>query len=673
MLRNLAIIFAVVSAYLLGAPPPLASENRGVVIVPYNAQADAEFDSGTTVIPIPQPKTLDDPPGPNVLEKQAIEGGASSSPQIQSPKITGTKVALILGNSDYATIGSLANPGEDARAMSKLFGAMGFETWTGINLGQSDTMELVAKFAKETVNAEFVVFFYAGHAVQVDGRNYVLPTDLGALHSQSDIIDQSIPLDSILGLLASSSGSRLIFLDACRDNPFATSSTRQISTSGGRSVGSSGLARIEARAGTMINYATAPGAVAYDGANKNSPFTEALVEHLDTPGLPLEVAMVRVRASVAEATGYQQIPWSHSSLLQEIILVPGEYVIGKSDAPQGPDLSEFFQAELAGEVSLKINGADVRTMGDDSSLGESLLDFVRQGANHIETRGRRFRIWVEGETAHLFPDAYTASHAILVAIDDYPDASGFRDLGFMEQNADKLADQLELMGFPENNIVKLYGADATKSAILGALSRFWGRASDGQASRVVVYFGGHGTHISRVSNGDTESSLTDGLLIPYDYDPDIPYHTALLLEDLRNQNIKRTSMHHTLMLIDACSSGLVLPKFLSADESNDAAFREPGRWQTIQANLSQPHSGIIVAGTGEERALWVNGGIFTRSLIEALEGGADINHDGLIEFGELHFELFRRVRGRTLAEGLQQTPSTFSAGPGRIFFERPVQ
>lgn len=698
-------LVAGVLVFLAAIASAAASSPRGLVIVPDGHTVEDRFDGGTTVVPqaqpaspiepiAPQPETSvpadppvkrDDPSRPGTAAPQArpsppgaltVESeapvepaNAGYGPSINSPPITGNKVALVIGNSEYRQLQPLKNPQNDARAISNLMISMGFETWTGLNLSQADTLALVARFAGEITNADIVMFYYAGHAVQAAGSNYIIPVDVQT--SAQDIgtlRDQAIHLDTLLGILEATSGSRIVFLDSCRNNPFTL--TRQLPVVGERIVSGSprgiGLARVEARAGTMINYATAPGAVSMDGTGENSPFTEAVVKHLATPGLPLEMAMVRVRAEVAAKTDYQQIPWSHSSLLREIVLVPGEYVAERLDVPDGPSFADLVRSEALPGDTINVNGNAVRWMGE----GGGLLGYVKEGVNFVEARGRRFRLWVEGKVARRFPDAYSESHAVLVAIDDYPSASGFPDLGFMESNAEKLAERLETMGFPQDNITRLYGPEATRDAIQGALSHFWGRDIEDRTSRVVIYFGGHGTHLMRAGSTASEGLLSDGLLIPYDYDPNLPYHSSIVLEELRDWNIKRTRMHHTLILIDACSSGLVLPKMLSGGP-DEAVLVEPGRWQTIQANLRQPHSGIIVAGTGDEKALWLNGGIFTRSLISGLDGRADINKDGLIEFEELSFDLFKSVRGASLAEGIEQTPSTFSTGTGRIFFELP--
>lgn len=581
------------------------------------------------------------------------------------------RVALVIGNERYDFLPRLGNPGNDARAISDLFRGMGFQTWMGLNLSQAQTLSLVREFAEKSNNAEILMFFYAGHAVQVSGRNYLFPVDAGFVQNNDvqDMLDQSVPVDKLLGVLEATSASTIVFLDACRNNPLSES------TRGTNAItrGAGGLAPITVRAGTMINYATAPGAVSSDGNGDNSPFVEGILKHLATPGLPLEVALVRARADVAHLTDYQQIPWSHSSLLQEIMLVPGAYAALSVDENDGPaiQIDDQLAELLAQERKIEINGQVRSWLGADEAIDKSLWDNLVDGINFIEAGGRSFKLWVEGNTARSVVDAYSESYAILVAIDDYTEKSKFRDLNFMEENADLLAAQLASMGFPPKNIKKLYGPDATKQAIERELARFWGPRSDLTRSRLVFYYGGHGSHIERKSLTLSNRMELDGLLIPYDHDPSMPYKTSILLEDLRNKNLKRSRMHHTLVLIDACSSGLSLPMVLSDRDSAERQLHAPGRWATIQANLKQPHSAIIVAGTGEEKALWVNGGVFTKTLAEAFDGHGDINGDGLIQYEELYFTLLEGVRGTTRSEGVEQTPSAFDVGSGRIYFELP--
>lgn len=573
------------------------------------------------------------------------------------------KFALIIGNRNYAHAIDVNNASNDANDLGNVFSSLGFETWVGIDQSSSNFRTLLRQFSRAAKNSDIAVFYYAGHAIQFDGRNYIIPVD-SELENATDISFEAMTIDSVVRLLEGASSSNILFLDACRNNPFE-SSTRGI-----KSALDGGLAQVQARAGTMINYATAPGQVALDGSGRNSPFAKALIKHLRTPGVPLEVVMLRVRLDVAESTDYQQIPWTHSSLLREITLVPGIYLAVGEEKPKTGRQDGALVKFLKGADVVKVNGVELNKNVQQSN---EALKFLKNGFNVIRANGRRLKIWLEQNTLKQFRAEYSQSFAILVAIDQYPKKTGFRELGFMEENADKLAVQLQKLGFEEENILKIYGANATKQNIEHALSKFWGYKKKGEVNRVIFYYGGHGHHLSRQNTDGSDSFVNDGLLIPYNFDPEKPYRTAIVLEELRNRNLKRSLMHHTLLLIDACSSGLALPKFAGDIGSKKIALTGPQRLRKIEANLRDTHSAIIVAGTGEERALWINGGIFTKSLIESLKGAADINDDGLIQYEELTLTLHEMVRSTSQEEGISQTPSDFDFGAGRILFEVPVR
>jgi uncharacterized caspase-like protein len=186
----------------------------------------------------------------------------------------------------------------------------------------------------------------------------------------------------------------------------------------------------------------------------------------------------------------------------------------------------------------------------------------------------------------------------------------------------------------------------------------------------LIYYGGHGSHIERATDIDATPTVLDGILIPYDYDPARPYHSAIRLEDLDNHNFRRSAAHHTMILIDSCSSGLILRQYAGNDAAE--APREMSasqRWHRIRADLENRHTSMIVAGTGDERALWENGGVFTQALLEGLNGWADINKDGIISYDELTAYLSEEVRVRTAAVGVLQSPADFAAGRGRFLFE----
>lgn len=579
------------------------------------------------------------------------------------------KSALVFGNSEYEHVPSLANTVRDAQLMAATFQSMGFAVWLGLDLTYVEMLETTRDFVARSTGSQVIVFYYAGHGIEIGGRNLIFGTD-AEVSDLSSLEANTIDIGSIINLIESNGATTIVFVDACRDNPLAGDFQGQVNTAEG------GLAKMEARTGTMVNYATAPGLIAFDGPDENSPFTMALAKHLPTPGLPIELAMVRVRADVFDMTDGRQVPWSNSSLLTEIALVPGAVVpptyravaeVKPKRQTLDPDLASFLQAA----VDLRVNGRaiEVRGASPDGRV-DGVLASLEDGLNYIESGAVQMKVWVEDQTAYIFSRGYEYSHAILIAIDDYPRSTGFQELAFMESHAARLADRLVDMGFPRENIVQIFGHEATRERILEELDKYWGTRDGGRQDRLLIYFGGHGSHLDRETGVSSAPTVPDGILIPYDYDPDRPLKSAILLEDLRNHNFKRSTAHHTMILLDACSSGLILQKYEGEPAPRPAAELSVNqRWRRIRTALENPHTSMIVAGTGEERALWENGGVFTKVLIEGLEGSADINVDGIISYDELASYLSEQVRVRTADIGVSQTPANFDTGSGRFIFE----
>lgn len=213
----------------------------------------------------------------------------------------GRRLALVIGNSAYRDA-PLKNPVNDARALAAGLSALGFEVMIGENLGQRDMTRLVARFGERLSGHDVGMFFFAGHGIQIKGKNYLIPVD-AQIGSENSVRAEAVDVDAVLDQL-SASPLNLVILDACRNNPFER---RFRSVSGG-------LAQMEAPKGTLIAYATAPGKVAQDGEGANSTYTAALLKALAQPGLPVETVFKRVRADVARATGDAQVPWEASSL-----------------------------------------------------------------------------------------------------------------------------------------------------------------------------------------------------------------------------------------------------------------------------------------------------------------------------------------------------------------------
>ncbi|HLN09525.1 MAG TPA: caspase domain-containing protein [Xanthobacteraceae bacterium] len=229
------------------------------------------------------------------------------------------RVALVVGNAGYVNANVLPNPGNDARAVARTLREIGFDVAEGFDLDRNGMERMVREFLHKTATARLALLFYAGHGLQVDGRNYLVPVD-AKLESPSDLSFETIELDKILDNLNDSSRANIIILDACRDNPLARTFAARLGASRSAAV-SSGLAGYSnLGTGTLIAFSTAPGAVALDGNGANSPFTRALARHMRTPGLEVRQMLTRVRADVAAETRSRQIPWDNSSLLGEVYL-----------------------------------------------------------------------------------------------------------------------------------------------------------------------------------------------------------------------------------------------------------------------------------------------------------------------------------------------------------------
>jgi hypothetical protein len=232
----------------------------------------------------------------------------------------GVRVALVIGNGQYLNANVLPNPPNDAHAIADALREIGFDVQEGENLGYTAMQDQLHEFLHKAANASVVLLFYAGHGMQVDGKNYLVPVD-AKLAEASDLPFETIEIDKLLDSLGDPSHTNIILLDACRDNPLARSFASRMPATRSAAV-ATGLAPYSAvGTGTLIAYATAPGQTALDGQGKDSPFTTSLLHFLPTPGLEIRQVLTRVRAEVAAATGNRQIPWDNSSLMGDVVLV----------------------------------------------------------------------------------------------------------------------------------------------------------------------------------------------------------------------------------------------------------------------------------------------------------------------------------------------------------------
>ena len=231
------------------------------------------------------------------------------------PLETNNRQALVIGNANYEHAGVLRNPANDARAIGNTLEELGFRVTTLTEANKRQIDQAIRKFGKDLRNSNEVgLFYYAGHGMQIDGENYLLPTDINP-SNETDVSYDAVPVGKLLGQMKDAgNGMNVVILDACRNNPFARSFRS----------GSRGLAQVIAPAGSFISYATAPGDVAADGEGDNGLFTEKLLQHMTTPGLRLEEVFKRVRADVQQDSNNKQVPWDSSSVTGDFFFVPVE-------------------------------------------------------------------------------------------------------------------------------------------------------------------------------------------------------------------------------------------------------------------------------------------------------------------------------------------------------------
>ncbi len=238
--------------------------------------------------------------------------------------LDGARVALVIGNAAYPK-NPLTNPVNDARAMSNSLRRLGFKVISLENASQKQMFEAVRQFG-DALKGGVGLFYYAGHGVQVKGRNYLVPVDAD-IAREDEVPYKSFDVSQVLDKMeAAGNPLNIVILDACRNNPFGRES---------RGGGGGGLAQMDAPTGSIIAFATAPGAEAADGSSGNGLYTGQLLRFMNTPGLKVEDVFKRTRVAVKQASGGRQIPWESTSL-------EGDFFFARGDAAAaGPTVANL--------------------------------------------------------------------------------------------------------------------------------------------------------------------------------------------------------------------------------------------------------------------------------------------------------------------------------------------
>ena len=286
----------------------------------------------------------------------------ASSAEPSGPAVR-LRVALVIGVSGYKNVPALPNPVNDAKGMAGALGRLGFDVEMVLDPNRATLEASVRRLGIRGRGADAALVFYAGHALELGGRNWLLPTDADPT-GERDLRFAALDLDSVMEQLDGTARLSILLLDACRDNPF-----KLRFASGSRGGGSAGLALPRAPVGTLVAFATAPGTVAQDGTGANSPFTTALLRRIEQPGLELRQMMAEVRREVREATGGQQVPWEHSAL-------EGEFFFKAANLVQRPvEGSANTARAVAGGEMESLFWQSIRDSADPADLRAYLTRF----------------------------------------------------------------------------------------------------------------------------------------------------------------------------------------------------------------------------------------------------------------------------------------------------------
>lgn len=257
----------------------------------------------------------------------AEQGQAASAPL--DAEVLGRRAALVIGNANYASLPGLANPASDAARVGTILRKAGFEVTLAEDLGKAELEQAVRDFLRTLNDGDVALFYYSGHAVQVAGENFILPTD-ASLDSPYDLEVQSYRVSSLLDYMRAATGMQILILDACRDNPFLNNEFFLGDKK--ERAAKKGLATLAPRRGSLIVYSTAPDQVAYDGGGEMSPFAQAFTQNILSPNREVREVLTTIRNEVIGLTAGRQVPWDVSSLTSQFYFVSVQNVLALTES-----------------------------------------------------------------------------------------------------------------------------------------------------------------------------------------------------------------------------------------------------------------------------------------------------------------------------------------------------
>ncbi|MEZ5870649.1 MAG: caspase family protein [Nitratireductor sp.] len=381
------------------------------------------------------------------------------------PALAEKRVALVIGNSNYLKAAELKNPVNDATDIAAKLKTLGFDVVSGTDLDHRQLLETVKQFSASIEGADVALFFYAGHAVQVDGVNYIAPTDTD-ISRESDLDFETISLELIRRQMERSATTSIVLLDACRDNPL----TRRLAQRTRSTSSSKGLARLEPAAeGTFIAFATQPDNVALDGNGRNSPFTSALLKNIDREGLEISAMMTDVRREVYQETDQQQLPWTNSSLLGFFYFNPKK--------EKSADSTAADDARTEALQQLQQEAADWDA-AEKSESPDAVREFISKYPDGIYTRLAKFTL--DRLTAE--PDTKEAGQQV-ASLETPTRQAEDKETGEALQVAEKDTEAEKQLVRSIQGELNRIGCDAGKA------DGIWGRKSEQAVSRFAKHGG----------------------------------------------------------------------------------------------------------------------------------------------------------------------------------------
>ncbi|TBG75764.1 caspase family protein (plasmid) [Rhizobium leguminosarum] len=595
----------------------------------------------------------------------SARAGIAVGTQDRAPKIR----LISVGISEYQNFPSLRTPAEDAKQFAALFTSLGNRlsiTSSVLLRDQDATREAILRTyhasLQDMQEGEMLIFYFSGHSAS-DARYQrpmLAPYDVEGIDSQSLL--RMIDVFADLIAIAPPDAQIVIIADGCN-------------------LGASAMGpRPSDHPNVSLLSSTKDDELALDTSSFTRTISSVIAnETADLDGdlrLSIEELYIQAYPDLVSGDFGRQHPTLVGLAAHRQYIASAKRTEITRQAPSMPSqpLGVDLVTDLEDPSSVVLNGRKL-SLDEFRQEGKHLVflssddSSIRSGFNLLQIGAETYQLWRSKQALRAFREPYKNSYAMLVAIDDYDrsedklhrKATGFPKLGDMVSQSDALADVLVQLGFPRDHIIKLYNSEADSNEIEETLKTFWYGGSRADADRLFFYFGGHGDQLRDQSR-----------LITYDYDAERPLLTTFDSEELITKHSRNIAAKHVLFALDACFSGLTLlsnPDAPAGDSDQD----EFARLAIIERNITEPARAIMVAGTGNQKALWQNGGIFTQKLIAGLSGNGDSNKDGLIEFEEVGKYVRDQVTIAARPRGIRQDPdyrSLESSGSGRFMFFR---